>query len=133
MSSIRAIVAGHGDFGAGLVSAVEQITGRSDVFLPLSNRGLGGEDIERVLRRELERLNVFVVFTDLPAGSWTRAARRVAHDHPDLVVGAGVSLAVLLDFAFDEDVSPGDAAASAMRKGRDAMITIGGGGITGAD
>ena len=34
----RALVAGHGDFAAGLVSAVSQITGRGDAFVTLSNR-----------------------------------------------------------------------------------------------
>ena len=43
----RAVVAGHGDFAAGLVSAVVQITGRDDVYIPVSNRGLSAQDVER--------------------------------------------------------------------------------------
>ena len=35
-ASPRAIVAGHGDFAEGLVSAVQLITGRGDAFVPVS-------------------------------------------------------------------------------------------------
>ena len=45
-----AIVAAHGDFAAGFVSAVEQITGRGDLFLPMTNAGLGAAEIEQALR-----------------------------------------------------------------------------------
>ena len=41
-SQPRAIVAGHGDFPDGMVSAVEQISGRGGVFIALSNKGLSG-------------------------------------------------------------------------------------------
>ena len=51
--SRRAIVAGHGDFAAGIVSAVVQITGRDDVFIPITNRGLSAQDVERVIREQV--------------------------------------------------------------------------------
>ena len=46
----RAIVAGHGDFAAGLVSAVEQITGRGGQLIAISVRDLTVADIEQLLR-----------------------------------------------------------------------------------
>ena len=46
----RALVAGHGDFAAGLISAVEQITGRGDMLEPIQVKGLCGEDIQQLLR-----------------------------------------------------------------------------------
>ena len=72
-----AVVAGHGDLAAGLVSAVGQITGRGDLLLPMSNRGLGPAEIEAALREALASGTVRAVFTDLSGGSCTMAARRV--------------------------------------------------------
>ena len=71
----RAVLAGHGDFAAGLASAVAQISGRADVFVLLSNRGKSGEEIERTLREALDADALHVVFTDLPAGSCTFSRR----------------------------------------------------------
>jgi mannose/fructose-specific phosphotransferase system component IIA len=126
--SVRALVAGHGDLGAGLVSAVAQITGRGGIFLPLSNRGLGREELETVLRDALGATGATVVFTDLPGGSWTFAARRLQRALPDLVVVTGVNLAMLLDYCFHEALTAGDAARAAVEKGRSAMAVAGGAG-----
>ena len=73
----RALVAGHGEFAVGIVSAVEQITGRGGVLVALTNRGLGADEIVRTLREAVASAGAHVIFTDLPAGSWTIAARRV--------------------------------------------------------
>ena len=122
-----AIVAGHGDLAAGLVSAVAQITGRVGGLLPLSNRGMGREQLEDTLRDALARTGASVVFTDLPAGSWTMAARRVQRDTPALVVVTGVNLATLLDWTFRDAATPdGAAARAAVEKGRSAMVVAGG-------
>ena len=74
------MLAGHGDFAAGLASAVAQISGRDDVFALVTNRGKSAEDIERALRDALDALGANVVFTDLPAGSCTFAARRLQRE-----------------------------------------------------
>jgi len=54
MSDIRAIVAGHGTFAEGMLSAIEQITGRSDLFLGLTNRDLSARDMEQLMRDRIE-------------------------------------------------------------------------------
>lgn len=72
----RALVAGHADFAAGIISAVEQITGRGDSLVPIQVRGLCGADIEVVLKESLLTSGARVIFTDLHAGSCTMAARR---------------------------------------------------------
>ena len=71
-----AVIAAHGDLAAGLVSAVEQITGRGALFIPLSNRDLSATELEARIESHLAR-GVHVVFTDLPAGSTTICARRL--------------------------------------------------------
>jgi PTS system N-acetylgalactosamine-specific IIA component len=121
----RAIVAGHGDFAAGVVSAVAQITGRGDVFVALSNRGLGADDIERAMRAQADASGVRVVFTDLPAGSCTIAARRLQRERPDLVLVTGANLATLLDFVFHADAPPAEAARHAAEKGRASLAVVG--------
>jgi N-acetylgalactosamine PTS system EIIA component len=135
----RAVVAGHGDFAIGMVTAVDQITGRGAVLVPLTNRGLSGDDIARSLRDAVAEAGAHVVFTDLPAGSWTIAARRVQRDRPELIVVTGANLPALLDFVFQTDSPSGIAARHAADKGRGAMLVFGstlgvdGGGSTGAD
>jgi PTS system N-acetylgalactosamine-specific IIA component len=131
--SVRAIVAGHGDWAAGLVSAVAQITGRGALFLPLSNSGLSGEQLEATLRSALDGSAASIVFTDLLGGSWTLAVRRVQRDRPSLVLVTGASLPMLLDYAF-HDGAPADAAARvAVEKGRNAMMVAGGGPPAGGE
>lgn len=132
---MRALVAGHGDFAAGMVSAVVQITGRDDVFLAVSNRGLSAQDVERLMREVAG--GVSVIFTDLPAGSCTMAARRLQREQPQLQVVTGVNLAALLDFVFSGAGDAATAAAEAAEKGRRALAVtaggpLGGGGARGA-
>lgn len=123
---VRAIVAGHGEFAAGMVSAVAQITGREEVFVAVSNRHLSAQDVERVMREAADASSAQVIFTDLPAGSCTMAARRLQRERPQLVIVTGTNLATLLDFVFSEDVPPGEAARHAAEKGRAALVTAGG-------
>lgn len=128
-------MAGHGEFAAGMVSAVVQITGRDDVFLAISNRGLSAQDVERRMREVTA--GVSVIFTDLPAGSCTMAARRLQREQPQLQVVTGVNLAALLDFVFSEAGDAATAAAAAAEKGRRALTVaaggpLGGGGARGA-
>lgn len=120
----RAIVAGHGALPAGLVSAVEQITGRGNALIPFSNTGLGREEIESGLRDLLALHDLKLIFTDLPGGSITLAARRVLHDTPGLVIVTGVGLAALVDFVFCNVSMPvSEAAARAVDRGRAAIVS----------
>jgi PTS system N-acetylgalactosamine-specific IIA component len=121
----RAIVVGHGEFAGGLVSAVGQICGLADKLVVLSMMGMTPEDIEGAIRGELARTGAKVIFTDLPAGSATLAARRIVHDDPDLILVSGVNLATLLDFVFNTAVSPTEAARSAAERGKASLIVVG--------
>ena len=127
MSEIRALVAGHGDFATGLVSAVQQITGRGDVFRAISARDLSGADLEALIRRTIEETGARVVFTDLQAGSCTMAARRVLRDRQDVLFIAGANLPMLLDFALSSEPEAVDAAKHAMERGKAAISTVSGG------
>jgi len=126
-SDVRAIVAGHGEFAAGLVSAVQQITGRGSVFRAVSARDLSGVDLEALLRRTIEETGARVVFADLQAGSCTMAARRVLRDRQDVLFVAGANLPMLLDFALSAESASIDAARHAIERGRAAIVAVGGG------
>jgi len=123
----RAIVAGHGDFAAGLVSAVQQITGRGGQLIPVSVLKLSVEDIESLLRTRMQEANVRVIFTDLQAGSCTMASRRILRGMDDAVLIAGTNLPTLLDFVFAEGRTAPEAARHAAERGR-AAITVHGAG-----
>jgi PTS system N-acetylgalactosamine-specific IIA component len=126
MSSVRAIVAGHGTFADGMLSALEQITGRGDVFVGVTNRDLSAQDVEVLLRQRLDETGAMVIFTDLPAGSCTMAARRIQRDQPALKVVTGVNLSTLLDFTFTADSGDANAVEHAADKGRASLVVTGG-------
>ena len=123
----RAIVAGHGEFAAGLVSAVEQITGRGDQLIPVAVHKLGVEDIEALLRQRMVEADVRVIFTDLQAGSCTMASRRILRGMDDAVLIAGANLPTLLDFVFSEGHTPAEAARHAAERGKAAIAAHGAG------
>jgi PTS system N-acetylgalactosamine-specific IIA component len=119
----HAIVAGHGDFAAGMISAVQAISGKGELFRGVSNRDLSAASLEETLRAQVDALGARVIFTDLPAGSCTIAARRIARDHDGLVVVTGANLSVLLGWALAAE--DGLAACErALERGRGAMGVV---------
>ena len=125
-SAVRAIIAGHGDFANGLVSAVDAITGKGSVFRAVSGRGHSAVTLEDELRKTIDATGATVVFTDLQAGSCTMAARRVLRDRTDVLFVCGVNLPMLLDFAMSTEPSAIQAARHAIERGKDAISSVGG-------
>ena len=116
----RAVVAGHGEFAAGMISAVQLISGRGDVFRGLSNAGLDASALLDAMDEAVVAHGARVVFTDLPAGSCTIAARRLAHSRPAITVVTGANLSMLLDYALKGEDGAA-AAARAAGRGREAI------------
>lgn len=125
----RALVAGHADFAAGLVSAVELITGRGSVLVPIQVKGLCGDDIQQLLYETMKESGVRVIFTDLQAGSCTMAARKVLRALGEGTLVAGANLPMLLDFALSSNPDIAAAAEQAAERGRVAVSVHKGGGI----
>ena len=123
---VRALVAGHGDFAAGLISAVEAVTGRGEMLEPIQVKGLCGEDIQQLLRARLHATGALVIFTDLQAGSCTMAARRLLRDESQVVLVSGTNLPMLLDFVMSSTASPHEAAHAAVDRARNAIAAYGG-------
>jgi PTS system N-acetylgalactosamine-specific IIA component len=123
---VRALVAGHADFAAGLVSAVEAITGQGAMLEPIQVAGLCGEDIQELLRTRVEVTGALVIFTDLQAGSCTMAARRLLRDVADVVLVSGTNLPMLLEFVMSRAESSHEAARAAVERAKSAIIVLGG-------
>jgi PTS system N-acetylgalactosamine-specific IIA component len=119
----RAVVIGHGGFAAGLISAVDQITGRGALLVGLSNSGMTPQEMQDVVKGYINE-GIRVVFTDLPGGSATVCARRVSAGHAGVVIVSGVNLPALLDFVFSSDAA-GESAARAAARGRETISVIG--------
>jgi PTS system N-acetylgalactosamine-specific IIA component len=118
---VRAIVAGHGTFAEGLISAVHQITGHGDMFAPMTNTGLCADDIMQTLSRALDDTGAKVIFTDLPAGSCTMAVRRLLRGRTGVVLITGSNVPMLLDFAMQESVDAVEAAHATVERARTAI------------
>ena len=119
----RALVIGHGGFAAGLISAVEQITGRGALLAGVSNTGMTPEEMEEIVCAYIEG-GIRVVFTDLPGGSATICARRAGTGYPGLVVVCGANLPALLDFVFSTE-SAEESARHAAERGRETITVFG--------
>ena len=125
-SGIRALVAGHGDFAAGLISAVEAVTGRGEMLEPIQVKGLCGEDIQQLLRERLHATGAVVIFTDLQAGSCTMAARRLLREEGQVLLVSGTNLPMLLDFVMSSTPNAVEAAHAAVDRARSAIAAYGG-------
>lgn len=128
MSSVtaKAIVIGHGDFAAGMQTAVDKITGQGAALLALSVQDRSLVQIEAWIREHLASSGAQVVFTDLQAGSATMAARKALRDMPAIVLVVGTNLPMLLDFVLSNAPSAADAARHAAERGRAAIVVHGG-------
>ncbi len=123
----RAIVAGHGALPQGLVDAVDCISGCGSVFIPVSNFGLAGGDIESKLRETSAEHGIKVFFTDLAGGSATVAVRRMMRTDSSLILITGANLSTLLEFVFQPDSNSAAAARHAAEKGRATLVVLDGG------
>lgn len=96
--AVRGVVLAHGSLADGLIDAVDRIIGLEDgALIAVSNLGLSPERLAEEVRARLVDAPT-ILFTDLPSGSCTFAARWLRREEPGLVVISGVNLPLLLDF-----------------------------------
>jgi mannose/fructose-specific phosphotransferase system component IIA len=90
---------GHGAFPQGLLSAVEQIAGKQEGVVTVSNQGLGTTELAKKLEEVLiEADNAVYVFIDLAGSSCFNACRALMRKHPEWVFIAGVGLPMLVTY-----------------------------------
>ena len=119
---LRGVIVSHAAVAQALLSAVAAITGVNDALVPVSNDGCDtGALTERLIRAIDGR--PAVLFVDLPGGSCLTSSVRLARGRADVAVVTGVNLAMLLDFVFHRDLTPGDAARRAAEAGSRAIRT----------
>ena len=97
---LRGVVVCHGQLAQALVDAVREIVGEDGGLVAISNEGCSTEELERRIAPQLEGDAPIVVFSDLPSGSCTFAARHLARARGEVGVVGGVNLPMLLDFVF---------------------------------
>jgi len=121
MSELRGVIVSHAAVAQALVAAVKAITGIEDALTAVSNEGCGTEALGERLR-EAVGAGPAVLFVDLPGGScFTSSARYAKQGGVDIAVVTGVNLAMLLDFVFNRDATPAEAARRAVDAGANAI------------
>ena len=121
MSELRGVVVSHAAVAQALAAAVTAITGIEGVLTPISNEGCGTAELGERLR-EAVGPGPAVLFVDLPGGScFTSSARYAKQGGADIAVVTGVNLAMLLDFVFNRDIQPAEAARRAVDAGGKAI------------
>ena len=120
---LKGVVVSHAALAHGLVDAVRQITGEGNQLIPLSNEGCDSGSLATRLKEAIGGAPA-VVFVDLPGGSCLQAAVKTQRGAPSVAIVAGVNLAMLLDFIYHRDLSPGDAAKRAVEQGGRAVRAV---------
>ena len=120
MNDLRGVVVSHAAVAQALVAAVTAITGIEGALTPVSNEGCGLDALAERLSQAVGS-GPAVLFVDLPGGSCLTSAARYAKQRADIAVVTGVNLAMLLDFVFHRDISPGEAARRAVDSGSKAI------------
>jgi mannose/fructose-specific phosphotransferase system component IIA len=97
---IFGLVVTHGDLASGLENAVEQMLGRQEDFVVLSNFGLAGKDlIDKINQILVQNHNPSaILFTDIYGGSCWRSSKFVADQNSKVAMVTGVNLPMLLTF-----------------------------------
>ena len=120
MNDLRGVIVSHAAVAQALVAAVTAITGIEGALTPVSNEGCGLDALAERLSQAVGS-GPAVLFVDLPGGSCLTSAARYAKQRADIAVVTGVNLAMLLDFVFHRDISPGEAARRAVDSGSKAI------------
>ncbi len=121
MSELRGVIVSHAAVAKAMVDAVTAITGIEGALTPISNEGCGTAELGDRLR-DAVGAGPAVLFVDLPGGScFTSSARYAKQGGADIAVVTGVNLAMLLDFVFNRDISPAEAARRAVDAGGKAI------------
>lgn len=123
MTKLHGVIVGHAGLASALVGAVEQIAGQGSGLTAVSNADCDRDGLEdRIMAAVGDQPTV--VFIDMPAGSCLFAAMRRLQSVPDVRVVTGVNLAMLLEFVFNRDGTPADAAEHLAQVGARAIAAL---------
>ncbi len=131
MAGTCALVVTHGKLGRQLVRVVEMIVGPVAGLTSLSNEEFSALELAAEIRRWLAECDADdptgrLVLVDDYGGSCATAAQLACEDEGTAII-SGVNLAMLLAFAsWREDYELEELVQQLIRKGRDAIIRVGG-------
>ncbi len=123
MTQLHGVVIGHAGLSAALVGAVEQIAGQGSGLTAVSNTDCDRDGLEDRIMTAVGGQPT-VIFIDMPSGSCLFAVMRRLQSMPNVRVVTGVNLAMLLEFVFNRDGSPADAAAHLAQVGVRAIAAL---------
>lgn len=115
--AVRGVVVAHADLAPAFVRAVEGISGVSGVLVPVSNEGVGPEELRRRVAAACAEGPV-IIFVDLASGSCAFTCRLVARDSDRLAMVTGANLPMLLDFVFHRELPLEELVERLVQKGR---------------
>lgn len=116
------LVVSHGLLAEGMVDAVRRVTGiGEEALVGISNHGISPDALLNEIRRRTGDGPV-IIFTDMPSGSCSLAARRLQHEDPSVAVIGGVNLPMLLDFVLNRDLPLPELALRLVEKGRASIM-----------
>ena len=124
MSERCGVVVAHGRLAEGLLSALERVAGEQQALWPVSNSGLGSDELYGEIVRLLEGRaggRDAYLFSDMDGGSCGQACRRLLADGLVRAVFFGVNLPLLVEFVFLQEEEPETLVQSAVEKSRKAL------------
>jgi len=118
------VVVGHGQLAEGLLSALTRVAGAQENLWPVSNDGLGREELMAAVRSIVEERAAgrdVLLFSDMGGGSCGQASRRLLADGIVRAVFFGVNLPLLIEFVFLQEEPFDTMVAAMLSKGRNAV------------
>lgn len=107
--NVSVVIASHGEYAAGIVSALKLLVDHNIEVVSLcaycgdiKNTADVMDKLREYARRSFEDGNELVVFTDIFGGSVTNIAAMVLIDNPHMHVVAGVTLVMMMEFFLSE-------------------------------
>lgn len=114
---VRGVVVAHVDLAEAMVRAVEGISGVLGALRPVSNQGLGLEELRRVIAEVTDEGDT-ILFVDLGGGSCGLASLGLAKTTPRVACVTGTNLPMLLDFVFHREMRLDALVARVLEKGQ---------------
>lgn len=124
MSERCGVVVAHGHLAEGLLSALERVAGERQELWPVSNSGLGSDELYEKVARLLEDRaggRDAYLFSDMDGGSCGQTCRRLLADGRVRAVFFGVNLPLLVEFVFLREEEPKALVRTAVEKSRKAL------------
>lgn len=97
---IFGIFTSHGSFASSAVQAAEEIIGKQDNYLCISNANLSIDEIKNKIEQAVinYRADAYFIFIDFYGSSFSLPAMKLARDYDSLTLMFGFNLPVIIDF-----------------------------------